>query len=74
MDTSFYREQTDKLLSNPDYHKQLAESQHIKDIIEGFSKYIEKYKSNLTEKEADYLLNFESKTNNFYGLPKIHKC
>ena len=40
----------------------------------GYSKYIEKYKSNLTEKERDYLLNFESKTSNFYGLPKIHKC
>ena len=40
----------------------------------GCSKYIEKYKSNLTEKERDYLLNFESKTTNFYGLPKIHKC
>ena len=73
MDTSFYREQTDILLSNPDYYKQLEESPH-KDIINGYPKYIEKYKSNLTEKERDYLLNFESKTSNFYGLPKIHKC
>ena len=73
MDTSFYREQIDKLLSNPDYYKQLEESPH-KDIMKGYSKYIEKYKSNLTEIERDYLLNFESKTSNFYGLPKIHKC
>ena len=64
--------QIDKLLSNPDYYKQLEESPH-KDIMKGYSKYIEKYKSNLTEKERDYLLNFESKTSNFYGLPKIHK-
>ena len=42
--------------------------------MKGYSKYIVKYKSNLTEKERDYLLNFESKTSNFYGLPKIHKC
>ena len=73
MDTSFYREQIVKLLSNPDYYKQLEESLH-KDIMKGYSKYTEKYKSNLTEKECDYLLNFESKTSNFYGLPKIHKC
>ena len=73
MDTSFYREQTDKLLSNPDYYKQLEESPH-KDIMKGYSKYIEKYISNLTVKERDYLLNFESKTSNFYGLPKLHKC
>ena len=73
MDTSFYREQIIKLLSNPDYYKQLKESSH-KDIMKGYSKYIEKYISNLTEKERDYLLNFESKTSNFCGLPKIHKC
>ena len=72
MDTSFYREQIDKLLSNPDYYKQLEESPH-KDIMKGYSKYIEKYKSNLTGNELDYLLNFERKTSSFYGLPKTHK-
>ena len=52
MDTSFYREQIDKLLSNPDYYKQLEKSPH-KDIMKGYPKYIAKYKSNLTEKERD---------------------
>ena len=41
MDTAFYREQIDKLLSNPDYYKQLELSPH-KDIMKGYSKYIEK--------------------------------
>ena len=27
----------------------------------------------MTEKEFDYLLNFEIKNSNFYGLPKVHK-
>ena len=27
----------------------------------------------MTEKEFDYLLNFEVKSSNFYGLPKVHK-
>ena len=26
----------------------------------------------MTEKEFDYLQNFEAKTSNFYGLPKVH--
>ena len=27
----------------------------------------------MADKEFDYLLNFEAKINNFYGLPKVHK-
>ena len=27
----------------------------------------------MTEKEFDYLQNFEAKTSNFYGLLKVHK-
>lgn len=36
-------------------------------------KYVTKFSKNLTDKEEDFLLNFEVKTSNFYGLPKIHK-
>ena len=31
------------------------------------------FSSELTDKEITYLLNFEYKTSNIYGLPKIHK-
>ena len=27
----------------------------------------------MTDKEFDYILNFEAKISNFYGLPKVHK-
>ena len=36
-------------------------------------KFIHKFQDNTTEKEKDYLVNFEVKTSNFYGLPKVHK-
>ena len=34
---------------------------------------ISQFSSELTDKEITYLLNFEYKTSNIYGLPKIHK-
>ena len=36
-------------------------------------KFVSKYDHVITEKEKDYLVNFTPKTNNFYGLPKVHK-
>ena len=35
--------------------------------------FTKKYKDVLTKKESSYLTNFNFKTSNFYGLPKIHK-
>ena len=42
-------------------------------VIKNLNNLIKKYKSNLTEKEIDYLTKFTWKTSNFYVLPKIHK-
>ena len=42
-------------------------------ILSKLGKVIKKHKKCLTKEEQDYLLNFEFKTSNFYGLPKIHK-
>ena len=44
-----------------------------KDLQLKYKKLMQKFKSQVTEKEFDYLLNFEMKTSNFYGLPKVHK-
>ena len=35
--------------------------------------FLKNHQTELTKKEYDYLTNFEPKTSNFYGLPKIHK-
>ena len=36
-------------------------------------KYLTEHETELTEKEFVYFTNFECKSINFYGLPKIHK-
>jgi hypothetical protein len=51
-----------KLPENPD-----------KNILRNFKKICRKYNHLLQEKEFEYLTNFEMKTSNLYGLPKIHK-
>ena len=37
------------------------------------SEFVEKYKDMLTESEGKYLTDFEWRTSNLYGLPKVHK-
>jgi hypothetical protein len=56
LDSNFYQE----LESCEDWKKK----SHIK-------KFIHKLQDNTTEKEKDYQVNFEVKTSNFYGLPKV---
>ena len=38
-----------------------------------YTKFLKKHKTCLTKKEIDYLENFEVKSSNFYGLPKVQK-
>ena len=38
-----------------------------------YKRFLKNYKSHKTEKEMDYSQNFETKTSNFNGLPKVHK-
>lgn len=38
-----------------------------------YKKFLQKYKSHMTDKEFYYLQNFEAKLSDFYGLPKVHK-
>ena len=73
MDKIFYQNEIEKLLSNQDYYTKLEKSPH-KDIMKNYTKYLQKYEGTLTQKEFEYLSNFEKKESNFYGLPKIHKC
>ena len=72
MDKLFYQNEIEKLLSNQDYYTKLEKSPH-KDIMKNYTKYLQKYEGTLTQKEFEYLSNFEKKESNFYGLPKKHK-
>ena len=39
-----------------------------------FKNLTKSFQEDLTSKEKDYLLNFDHKPSNIYGLPKVHKC
>ena len=71
MNTEFYKRKILEMLVDESYYSQIQDNcrketfNKIKNLI-GTN-------GNLTNKEKDFLLNFECKTSTFYGLPKIHK-
>lgn len=60
------------ILENELYYEKQANHQS-KNVMNKLSKIIEEYGQELTKKEINYLLSFDVKTSNFYGLPKVHK-
>ena len=68
MDREHYKTMAVTLLLDEEYYQELQKSDKRK-----YKSLLSKYKDCLTEKEMDYLVNFEMKPSNFYGLPKIHK-
>ena len=72
MDKNYYESEINKLLGNKDLYKQLDDDPYKK-VKKEYEKLITNFKNGLTEDEIDYLIKFERKESNFYGLPKIHK-
>ena len=72
MDKEHYREMVEVIINDKDYYEKLIGDPH-KDIGQRYNKFLRKHQDLLTEKEPDYLQNFEVKSSQFYGLPKIHK-
>ena len=72
MNKSFYQDKIENMLLNEDYYEKLDKNPQ-KEIMIKYNDFAQKYRSNLTRKEFDYLTEFETKPSNFYGLPKIHK-
>jgi len=60
------------MLSDSCYYEKL-ECDPYHQTKQEYSKLINNEKNGLAEKEKEYLLKFERKENNFYGLPKVHK-
>lgn len=71
LNRSDYVDQINSCLNNGNY-KKLHRNLDSK-VMKLISAFTEKYNTSLVEKEADFLTDFEYKTSNFYGLPKIHK-
>ena len=72
MDREHYKEKVENMLSDKKYYEKLDTDPQKTDRIK-YNKFIKNYKDNLTQKEIDYLSNFDRKPSNFYGLPKVHK-
>ena len=72
MDRGHYKTMVETLLLDKEYYQELTADPQKSDKIK-YKRLLNKYKDCLTEKEIDYLVNFEMKPSNFYGLPKVHK-
>ena len=72
MDKEHYRKMVEVIINDNDYYEKLPWDQH-KDIGQRYNNFLRKHQDLLTEKKIDYLQNFEVKSSQFYGLPKIHK-
>ena len=60
------------MLTDASTYSEIQEGQ-LKQAKFKINKLISQHRSCLHKEEIDYLLKFESKTSNLYGLPKIHK-
>ena len=71
MNTSFYRDKMLEMLANDSFYKTTNDTcskttfKKIRNLI--------KLAKDITRHEIAYLLEFDFKSSNFYGLPKIHK-
>jgi len=72
MNKDFYKNKIEVMLSDTCYYEKL-ECDPYHQTKQEYSKLINNDKNGLTEKEKEYLLKFERKESNFYGLPKVHK-
>lgn len=72
MDKQFYIDKMNVHTEDSSTYKTIPSNNDTK-IMNKIKKLTDKYHHNLTDQEIDYLLNFETKTSNLYGLPKIHK-
>lgn len=74
MDSGFYKDHIMKMLSNVDYYQEIPTNDDKK-TMQKIKSLLKRHKTTscLTEKEEDYLTDYEYKECNFYGLPKIYK-
>ena len=72
MNRDYYRNKISQILNDGSNYRCLPNNID-KTILTQIKKLCYKYKYTLTQKEIDFITKFQSKTSNFYGLPKIHK-
>ena len=74
MDTDYYVSKVQSMLNDQESYQEVNAA---RDSLArtNLNNFVWKYEDNeeITEKEADFLLNFNVKQSLFYGLPKVHK-
>ncbi len=72
MGKDFYKDNMDKMLYDTSTYTECdkrAEDTTMRKV----KVHMTKYKNDVYDDEINYVTNFESKTSQFYGLPKVHK-
>lgn len=72
LDKEHYKKLVLEQLNNGHFYREIEECE-VSKTMNKIKRFTKKFENHLTEKEMDYLVNFETKNSNFYGLPKIHK-
>lgn len=72
MDSDYYGKLVNEQLGDQTFYLEI-QSNMDKQTLRRLNNLVSKHEPSLTDKETDYLTNFESRTSNFYGLPKVHK-
>ena len=72
MDSTFYATKMSEMLQDDTTYKQIEDAENKK-VISKIRKLTEQYQHCLMTEEIEYLIQFEYKESNLYGLPKIHK-
>lgn len=72
MDKEYYQHKIQEQLGDTNSYRELNENIDRK-TMRSINQLISKFPECTTEKEEDFLRNFDVKSSNFYGLPKVHK-
>ena len=72
MNAEYYQQKIMDLLCDTSFYVQLPDNADSLTMIR-IRKLVKDHSAELTPKEQQYLTDFEVKTSNFYGLPKVHK-
>ena len=73
MDTTYYRDSLvlEGHLNSDAYEKIPIDEDKV--VVQNLRKLVDRHKDSLTDKEQQFITDFDWKTSNFYVLPKIHK-
>ena len=72
MNRTFYESKMSEMLEDKSTYIEIDEKRCKMTKLK-INKLVQKHKNCLHEDETSYILNFEEKESNLYGLPKIHK-